>query len=314
MKMKKGVKLSVVGAGFVGSAVTFALAQKGLAQEIVLVDREKKKAEGEVMDIAHGAAFYPPVALRAGSYEDTKDSDLVILTAGANQKEGESRLDLLQRNAAIYRDMIPQIAKASPQAILLVVANPVDLLSYLTYRLSGFPSRRVLGSGTVLDSSRLRYVLGRAFEVDARSVHAHIAGEHGDSEFALWSSAAVGSVPLAQAAENEGLDLEKLQQEALREVRGSAAAIISRKGYTNYAVALAVRRITEAILRDERRILSVSNLDEQRGVYYSVPRVVGRHGVEKEMVPDLSDEETMALEDSSSLLYDLLKNLAERLD
>lgn len=304
--MNKTNKISVIGAGFVGSATTFTLVESGVASEIVLVDRTFEKALGEVMDISHGAAFYRAVNLRAGSYEDTRDSDLVILTAGAGQKTGESRLDLVHKNIAIYKDLIPMIAALSPQAVLLVVANPVDILSYVTWKLSGFPSDRVIGSGTVLDSSRLRSVLAREFDLDARSVHAHIAGEHGDSEFALWSSADIGSVSLALFAQREGIDLNELEERVMHEVRDSAYAIIEKKGYTNYAVALAVRRIAEAVLRDEHSILSISTLDEEEDAYYSVPNVVGRGGKVKRMLPRLSQDEANKLDNSRKVLKEIL--------
>ena len=306
-KNNKTNKVSVIGAGFVGSATTLALVESGIASEIVLVDRNLDKARGEVMDISHGAAFYQAVDLRAGSYEDTAHSDLIIFTAGAGQKPGETRLDLVHKNVAIYRELIPAVVPYSPEAVLLVVANPVDVLAYAVWQFSGFPAHRVIGSGTVLDSSRLRSVLAREFGLDARSIHARVAGEHGDTEFALWSSADIGSVSLAEYARREGFDLETLKDRVMTEVRNSAYSIIEKKGYTNYAIALAVRRIAEAILRDERTILSISTLDEEHGVYYSVPQVIGREGRIKGMMPVLDSLERSQLEHSRRVLRQTIR-------
>lgn len=304
--VKRSNKISVIGAGFVGSATTLALVESGVASEIVLVDRILAKAQGEVMDISHGAAFYQAVNLRAGTYEDTNHSDLVILTAGASQKPGETRLDLVHKNIAIYKDLIPQVVQYSPDAVLLIVANPVDILAYAAWKLSGFPAERVIGSGTVLDSSRLRSVLARAFDLDARSIHARIAGEHGDSEFALWSSADIGSVRIEDYARREGIDLPALKASVIEEVRSSAYQIIEKKGYTNYAIALAVRRIAEAILRNEHTILSISTLDEEADVYYSVPNVIGRGGKVKRMLPELSADEKEQLNHSITVLKHII--------
>lgn len=307
--MLKTNKISVIGAGFVGSAVTFSLAESGLASDIVLVDINKDKAEGEAMDIAHGAAFIRTVDLRAGDYSDTENSDVIVITAGAGQKEGETRLDLIDKNIKIFKEMIPKIVNYSPHAVLLVVSNPVDILSYITWKLSGFPSNRVLGSGTVLDSSRLRHVLSEKFDIDARNVHAHIMGEHGDSEFPLWSAASVGSMRLDYFAKEHDYNLEELKEEVTEEVKNSAYYIIEKKGYTNYAVAFAVTRIVEAILRDEHSILSVSSLDEETGIYYSAPTVVGRQGKYYSVVPEMKEDEKEQLAHSVSILTDIINQI-----
>lgn len=307
--MRKTSKISVIGAGYVGSATTFTLMESGIASDIVLVDLNREKAEGESMDISHGAAFVKRVNVQAGDYKATADSDIVIITAGAGQKPGETRLDLVQKNVAVFKGIVPQVVKYSPNAILLVVANPVDILTYITYRLSGLPSNRVIGSGTVLDSSRLRFVLGEAFDIDANNVHAHIVGEHGDSEFAAWSSAYVGSVALDEYCRQEGVDLELLKKEVEEEVRNSAYSIIEKKGYTNYAIALAVRRIVEAILRDDHSILSVSTLDSVEGIYYSVPTIVGKNGKIANVVPKFSKEEQEKLEASKKVLKEMVDSI-----
>lgn len=305
--MDKTNKISVIGAGFVGSATTFTLMESGLASHIVLVDVNKEKAEGEIMDLAHGAAFVKSVEMQAGDYKDTKDSDVVIITAGAGQKPGETRLDLVKKNVEIFKTIVPQIVRYSPNAILLVVANPVDILTYITYKLSGLPSSRVIGSGTVLDSSRLRYVLSKEFDIDARNIHAHIIGEHGDSEFPVWSHAYVGSLSLDDFCAREGIDADELKDRAYQEVKNSAYNIISRKGYTNYAVALAVRRIVEAILRDENSILTVSTYNSLENVYYAAPNIVGRNGQVLKICPNLSEAEIEKLEISKKVLKDIIK-------
>ena len=208
--MKKTNKISVIGAGFVGSATVFALMDSGLASEIVLVDINREKAKGEILDLAHGAAFVKPVNLIEGDAEATKDSDIIIITAGANQRTGETRLDLVKRNVEIFKNLVPPIVAYSPNAILLVVANPVDILTYITYKLSGFPKNRVIGSGTVLDSSRLRYALSEEFDIDARNIHAYIIGEHGDTEFPIWSSAHIGNMSISEYCRREKLDTHEL--------------------------------------------------------------------------------------------------------
>lgn len=308
--MQKTKKITVVGAGFVGSACTSALAESGLASTIVLVDVNRDKAEGECMDISHGAAFVQHVDVYAGEYQDTKDSDVVVITAGANQKPGETRLDLIAKNVAILKTIVPQVVRYSPNAIILVVANPVDILSLITYKLSGLPARQVIGSGTVLDSSRLRYVLGERFDINPTNIHAHILGEHGDSEFASWSNVFVGSVPLAEYCKNLGIDLEALKQSTSDEVRNSAYQIIQKKGYTNYAIALAVRRIVEAILRDDHAVLSISSYDAANDIYYSRPAVVGANGWEALVMPELDDEEAKKLEHTQTVLKDAAKDIA----
>lgn len=261
------------------------------------------------MDIAHGAAFVQHVDLEAGDYPDTEDSDVVVITAGAAQKPGETRLDLIQKNFTIFQKIVPQIVRYSPNAIILVVANPVDILSLITYKLSGLPSRQVIGSGTVLDSSRLRYVLAERFDINASNVHAHILGEHGDSEFCSWSTAVIGSVPLSEYCANVGDDFATLKKEVADEVRDSAYAIIKKKGYTNYAIALAVRRIVEAIVRDDRSILAISSYDARHDIYYSRPAVVGRTGWQMQVMPKLSDDEQAKLDETQRVLKDVVSTL-----
>ena len=305
--MKKTNKISVIGAGFVGSATVFALMDSGLASEIVLVDINREKAKGEILDLAHGAAFAKPVNLIECDAEATTDSDIIIITAGANQRTGETRLDLVKRNVEIFKNLVPPIAAYSPNAILLVVANPVDILTYITYKLSGFPKNRVIGSGTVLDSSRLRYALSEEFDIDARNVHAYIIGEHGDTEFPIWSSAHIGNMSISEYCRREKLDTHELEEKIHQKVKNAAYEIIRAKGYTNYAIALSVKRIVAAILRDENSILTISALDEKEQVYYSKPYVVGRKGPILDVCPPLSTEEVEKLKHSKNVLKKIIE-------
>ncbi|NCC78134.1 MAG: L-lactate dehydrogenase [Clostridia bacterium] len=296
MKLKN-VKISIIGAGFVGATTTYALMLGGLCEELVLVDVNKDKALGEAMDISHGAAFVKPVKVMSGDYEDTKGSDIVVITAGAAQKPGETRLDLVNKNIGIYRQIIPEIVKYSPDSILLVVSNPVDILAYVAYKLSGFPRERVIGSGTVLDTSRFRTLLAEYLDVDARSIHGYIIGEHGDSEIAAWSLTNIAGVNLKEyvsITEKGKGDLSFMEYIPLS-VKNAAYEMINTKGYTNYAVALAVRRICEAITGDEKAILTVSSLlDGEYGLkdlYIGIPSIVGKEGVKKVIEVPLKEKE-----------------------
>lgn len=296
MKLKN-VKISIIGAGFVGATTTYALMLGGLCEELVLVDVNKDKAIGEAMDISHGAAFVKPVKVMSGDYEDTKGSDIVVITAGAAQKPGETRLDLVNKNIGIYRQIIPEIVKYSPDSILLVVSNPVDILAYVAYKLSGFPRERVIGSGTVLDTSRFRTLLAEYLDVDARSIHGYIIGEHGDSEIAAWSLTNIAGVNLKEyvsITEKGKGDLSFMEYIPLS-VKNAAYEMINTKGYTNYAVALAVRRICEAITGDEKAILTVSSLlDGEYGLkdlYIGIPSIVGKEGVKKVIEVPLKEKE-----------------------
>lgn len=307
--MKRTNKVSIIGAGFVGSATTLAVAQSGLASHIVLVDINNDKAKGEALDIAHGAAFLKSSEITSGDYKDTYDSDIVIITAGANQKNGETRLDLINKNLAIFKQMIPQIVRYSPNSILLVVANPVDILTYFTYKLSGFPANRVIGSGTVLDTSRLRYNIAKIFDLDARNIHGYIIGEHGDSEFPVWSSLSIGPLSIKEYCARENVELEELKETVSSNVKNAAYEIINKKGYTNYAIGLAVERIVEAILRDEKSILTISTYNPIDDVYYSVPNIVGRNGQVMKICPEFSEDEKQKLENSKKVLKEIISKV-----
>lgn len=313
--MNKNTKVSIIGAGFVGSSTAFAIMNGGLASEIIIVDVNRDKAEGETMDLAHGAAFVKPVDIRSGDYIDTKNSDIVIITAGAAQKQGETRLDLIAKNYNIFKSIVPEVVKYNPNAILLVVSNPVDVLTYITYKLSGFPKERVIGSGTVLDTSRFRYMLSKHFEIDARNIHTYIIGEHGDSEVAAWSLTNIAGMDVNEycklvCSKCDGSFKYKIHED----VKNAAYEIIKKKGSTYYAVSLAVRRIVEAILRDENSILTTSSfLDGQyniNDVYMGVPSIIGVTGVKRILEVPLNDEEKCQLQSSSKSLKESLDTIS----
>jgi L-lactate dehydrogenase len=307
--------VAVVGVGAVGSTTAFSLMTHGVASELVLVDVDEARATGEMMDLSHGAYFTPPVDITTGDYADCAAADVVVVTAGAAQKEGESRLELLERNVAIFEEMIPQISDAvDDDTVLLVVTNPVDVLSYVTWDLSDLPREQVIGSGTVLDTSRFRHVLSEVCDVDPQNVHGYVVGEHGDSEVPLWSSTNVAGVPIDEyvAQRGDALD-DEVKADLTEQVREAAYEIIDRKGMTNYAIALAATEIVEAVVRDEHSVLPVSTLATgQYGiedVYLSLPCVVGRGGVREVVEPVLSETERVGLHESATVLDERRRRL-----
>ena len=307
-------KVAVIGCGFVGSACAFALMQHGLYSDMVLIDANRARAEGEAEDIAHGLLFAKPMNIRAGDYADAADAAMAVVTAGANQKPGETRLDLVRRNSAIMLSVLGELKKAGFAGNILVVSNPVDVLTRVAQMHAGLPEGRVFGSGTVLDTARLRYLLGEHLDVDNRSVHAFIVGEHGDSEIALWSSATVSGVPLHDFCEMRGyFDHENAMREIGESVKNSAYRIIERKGATYYGIAMAVLRICEAVVRDEKSILPVSAaLHGEFGieeVTLSVPAIVGKEGVEKIVPVSLSEDERTRLLYSADVLRGVCSEL-----
>lgn len=307
----KTTKISIIGAGSVGSATAFALMNHNIATDIVIVDINHEKAVGEAMDINQGRVFVEPVNVIAGDYETTKDSDIVIITAGLAQRPGETRIDLVNRNIEIYKQMVPEIVKYNPDAILLVVSNPVDILAQVTYKLSGFPKERVFGSGTVLDTARFQSALSSLFKVDARDIHANIIGEHGDSEIATWSLTTIGGLTVEQYCRDMDIELtEDMKVDITNGVKNSAYEIIERKGFTNYAVALAITRIVKAILRDEKSILTVSSLQTGdyglEDVFISVPTIVGRKGAIDVVEVPYSSDERDNLKKSADILKEIL--------
>ena len=309
-------KAAVIGCGFVGSATAFTLMQSRLFSELVLLDVNMEKADGEAKDIAHGIPFAGQMKIYAGTYDDAADAAIIIITAGANQKPGDTRLDLVQKNTAIYQSIIPEIVKRDFGGILLIVSNPVDILTYVALKLSGLPENRVLGSGTVLDTARLKYALGEHLGVDSRSVHSFIIGEHGDSEIAAWSSTNVSGIPLNDFCEMRGHFNHDAAMDAIAEkVKNSAYEIISKKQATYYGIAMSVKRICECIVRNERSILPVSAM--MHGEYgieditLSMPAIVGIGGVETHVPIALSEEEAEKLVESAKKLKEVAKGLIE---
>lgn len=304
-------KIAIIGCGFVGSASAFALMQSKMFSEIVLIDADKDKAEGEAMDISHGIPFVGNMKIYSGDYDDIVDASIIVITAGAGQKPGETRLDLVHKNVGIFKSIIPEIAKRNCRGILLVVANPVDILTYTALKLSGFEENRVIGSGTVLDTARLKYQLGEHLSVDSQSVHAYIIGEHGDSEIAVWSSANVSGIALDDFCEMRGhYNHDKSQENIAERVKNSAYEIIAKKRATYYGVAMAVKRICEAIIRDEKSILPISSMMHGEfgidDVVLSMPSIVGANGLETKVPISLSDEEKVNLKKSADTLRSIL--------
>ena len=308
-KVRKAV---MIGCGFVGSASAFSLMQSGMFSEMVLIDVDKNKAEGEALDISHGLPFAKPMKIYAGNYDDIKNASVVIITAGANQKEGETRLDLVKKNINIFKSILPEIKKRKYNGILLIVANPVDILTTVAIKLSGLPENKVLGSGTVLDTARLKYQLGEHLNVDSRSVHAFIIGEHGDSEIAAWSSANVSGIPLHNFCEMRGhFNHDEAMERIANDVKNSAYEIISKKHATYYGIAMSVKRICEAIIRDEKSIMPISSMMHGEygidGISLSMPAIVGKDGVECHVPIQLNDEEIKNLQISARTLKEVLE-------
>ncbi len=307
-------KAAVIGCGFVGSATAFTLMQSRLFSEMVLLDANEEKADGEAKDIAHGVPFAGQMKIYAGNYDDVADAAIIIVTAGANQKPDETRLDLVYKNVAIYKSIIPEIASRDYQGILLVVSNPVDILTYTAIKLSGLPENRVIGSGTVLDTARLKYALGEHLSVDSRSVHSFIIGEHGDSEIAAWSSTNVSGIPLNDFCEMRGhFNHEASMEEIANRVKNSAYEIIAKKHATYYGIAMSVKRICECIMRDEKSILPISTI--MHGEYgieniaLSMPAIVGANGVETHVPISLNEEEAQKLKESADALKKVIDGL-----
>lgn len=307
-------KVAVVGAGNVGATFAYACLLSGLPSEIVLIDANRARAEGEAMDINHAVPLSRPARIWAGDYADTAGAAVTVVTAGSAQRPGETRLDLTARNTEIFRSIIPEIARNNPNGIILIATNPVDVLSYVAWKLSGLPRERVFGSGTVLDTARFRYLLSQYFKVDSRSVHAYIIGEHGDSEVPVWSLANIAGMRLPVFCEQNHMgctdgDLEEI----FRQTRDAAYHIIERKGATYYAIGSGLLRIVEAILRDQSTVMSVSSYIEDYydigDIYLSLPSVVDAGGVERILRLELAVEELLGLRNSANLLKKMVRDL-----
>lgn len=307
-------KVTIVGAGFVGSTFAYSLMIRGIVSEIVLIDIDKKRAEGEVMDLNHGLSFVRPVRIWAGDYPDCEDSDIVVVSAGIAQKPGESRLALAQRNFDIMKQIIPSVTRYNSDCIFVVTTNPVDVMTYAILKLSGFPASRVIGSGTILDTSRFRYILGEHLRVDPRNVHAYIIGEHGDSEVPVWSLANVAGTKLTEYCPlcGEKYDPEYLDG-VFKKVKNAAYEIIEFKGRTYYAIGLGLTRIVESIVRDENAILTVSSLlDDYYGVSdicLSVPCLINREGIESVLKLPLDEKEIKLFQKSAKIVKDVVDSL-----
>ena len=307
-------KVGLVGTGMVGSSFAYALMQRRLANELVLVDKDDARAEGEAMDLNHGLPFVRPLRIYAGGYEQLAGSEIVVITAGANQRPGETRLDLLQRNAAVFRDIVPRVVAVSPDAIILVATNPVDILTTIVVELAGLPAGRVIGSGTILDTARFRYLLSEYYRVDPRSIHAYIVGEHGDTEVALWSLANIAGVRLRDFVGPEGQGYDQATMDKIFEqTRTAAYEIIKRKHATYYAIGLGLLAIVEAILSDQRTILTVSTpMSGQygvKGIAISLPTIVGRRGAVEILDLPIDEDERVAFQNSAQTLKDRLAQL-----
>ena len=308
-------KISIIGGGNVGIRYAYALIIRGIAREIVIIDIDRNRLEGEVMDLSHTAPYTNPVDIKTGNYEDIVDSDIVVVTAGKNQKPGETRLDLVNKNVGLFKEIIPKIQDYAPNAIYLVVSNPVDILSYATYKISGKPKNEVLGSGTTLDTARFRFLLAKYCNVNTRNVHAYILGEHGDSEFAVWSSAMVGGTHIKNYCDMCKVvnfnNSDKKFQKIFEEVRDSAYEIIERKGETSYGIGLALARISQAIINDENTILPVSTLIEDfygiNDVYLSLPSIINKNGVQDTLNIELNDEEIINFKNSANKIKNIIK-------
>lgn len=305
-------KCAIIGCGFVGAAIAYTYAESGLFSEMVLLDANQKKAEGEALDISHGLPFLAPMNIYAGEYADIADAALIVIAAGANQKPGETRLDLLSRNLAIFDQIITQIVAHNREAILLVVTNPVDLLTYYTWKKSGLPAARVIGSGTVLDTARLKAMIGQRLSVDPRNVHSFIIGEHGDSEVPVFSSANISGINLDDFCRIAGIEnYGELLYGMFEEVRDSAYRIIEGKGATYYAIAQAVLRITRSIMRDENSVLPVSTVVEGHygvsDICLGVPAIVGAEGVKEVLDLPLDEKEAVLVAKSAKTVRETLE-------
>lgn len=308
------MKVGVVGAGQVGSSAAYAMVLRGTATEIVLIDINESLARAQAEDILHATPFSRPVRVSAGSYQDLAGTKLVILACGVAQRSGETRLQLLERNAKIFEEVTGKILLHTDRPILLIASNPVDIMTQVVSSLSGLSSSRVIGSGTILDTARFRALLGEHLAISSQSIHAYVVGEHGDSEVLVWSSATVGGVPLHEFAEQSRHHLSEEQRQSIEErVRGAAYSIIEGKGATYYGIGAGLARIVRAIRDDEQSVLTLSTtahgLDGYEGVSLSLPRVIGLEGVSETLPPSLSADERDSLARSAGILRDAARSI-----
>ncbi|ADU29919.1 L-lactate dehydrogenase [Evansella cellulosilytica] len=312
----KTTRVVVIGTGFVGSSYAFSLTNQNITDELVLIDLSKEKAEGDAMDLNHGIPFGSPMKIWAGDYSDCKDADIVVITAGANQKPGETRLDLIEKNAKIFKGIVGAVMDNGFNGIFIVATNPVDILSYATWKFSGLPMERVIGSGTILDTARFRFLLGQYLDIDPRNVHGYIMGEHGDTELPVWSQTRIGVELIDHYIEKYKPDAKNSDlNDIFINVRDAAYHIIERKGATHYAIAMGLKRLTKAILRNESSILTVSTL--LRGeyglddLYIGVPAIVNKDGVSQVVEINLNAEEEQKLRHSADVLKKAMEPLSK---
>lgn len=300
-------KVVVIGCGNVGMSYCYALLnQRTNVGELVLVDLNKERVEGEVMDLCHCLAFAPSkIDIRVGNYSDCQDASLVVIAAGANQDKGETRMDLINKNSKIFKSIVTEVVASGFDGIFVVATNPLDVMTYLTWKYSGFDTSRVIGTGTSLDSARLKFLLGEKLGVSPKNVHAYVIGEHGDSEFVPWTTAVVGLQPISSLLK------EKEENLIEEEVRNAAYEIINKKGATYYGIGMSLAMITNAILSDENRVITVSNYDEKNGVFIGMPAIVNRDGVKQKIYIDLSEEEAEKLEKSISIIKNAIEKIID---
>ncbi|NMD71847.1 L-lactate dehydrogenase [Bacillus sp. DNRA2] len=308
-------RVALIGTGFVGSSYAFAMLNQGVAEEFVMIDLNKEKSEGDAMDLNHGLPFAPSATkIWFGDYSDCKDADLVVICAGANQKPGETRLDLVEKNSAIFKGIVGEVMASGFDGIFLVATNPVDILTYATWKFSGLPKERIIGSGTILDTARFRYLLGDYFKVDPRNVHAYIIGEHGDTELPVWSHADIAGRPISDWAKGKADFKQEDLDELFINVRDAAYQIIQRKGATFYGIAMGLVRVTKAILQNENSVLTVSTyLDNHYGqndVFIGVPAVVNRNGIREVVEISLDQTEQEKFNHSASVLKNIISSIS----
>lgn len=298
-------KVVIIGCGNVGMSYAYALLnQKNSVNELVLIDLNKKRIEGEVMDLNHCLAFAPSkIDIKVGNYNDCADAKIVVIAAGANQEVGETRMDLIHKNSKIFKSIVDGVMSSGFNGVFIVATNPVDVMSYLTFKYSGLPSNQVIGTGTSLDTSRLRYVIADKLEINPKNVHAYVVGEHGDSEFVLWSSAIIGTQNI-----NDFLTLEDKNDVYLK-VKNAAYGIIERKGATYYGIGMCLVKITDAILNDKNCVITVSTYDELNDIYIGLPMVLGIGGIKKSLNVKLNDEENVNMEKSISVIKDAINKI-----
>lgn len=300
-------KVIIIGCGNVGMSYAFSLLNQNTnVNELVLIDINKDRIIGEVMDLNHCLAFSPSkIDIRVGDYSDCRDAKLIVIAAGANQNPGETRMDLINKNSKIFKSIITEVMKNNFKGYFLVATNPLDIMTYITYKYSGMTPNKVIGSGTSLDTARLRYIVGEKVGINPKSIHTYVIGEHGDSEFVLWSSALIGS---------EKIDKYLTQDEMIKiedDVRNAAYEIIDRKGATYYGIAMCLTRITTAILNNENTIITVSSYDEENDIYFSTPSVINKDGATKKMKIELNNEEQEKLDNSINVIKDAIKRIEE---